>query len=185
MIKGIGLADYANIMGQCGSIGRRPDMASQREYLFNSGAGRFCMDFKVYAPLPQSNGDGVYRFHDSLRHQGFQVISKRSKKLPDNSIKCNLDIEFALGALEAIDMVHPPDSIVLVTGDGDFAPLCRALRNKGFFVEVAGIPNCVAGELKAASQGFIDLTEWANACPKLRADAPDIGGNDIFAENLF
>ena len=140
---------------------------------------------KVYAPLPHENGDGVHKFHDLLRHHGMQVIAKRTKILPDGSRKCNMDIEFTLGALETLDMVHPPDTVMLVTGDGDFAPLCHRLRNKGFFVEVAGLNNCVASELKAAAQGFIDLSEWANACVKLDGNAPELGSNNVFDEKIF
>lgn len=185
MIKILAIIDFSNLMGQCRNVGRKPDLITLRDHLSDPRKGRFCVDVKVYAPLPHNNGAATHRFHDSLRHQGLQVIGKRAKKLPDGSMKCNLDIELTLGALEALDMVHPPDSIVLVSGDSDFAPLCCALRNKGFFVEVAGIANSVAGELKAASQGFIDLTEWANNCPKLNPDAPDLGGDDIFEANLF
>lgn len=158
--------DQANIHGQLTSIGKKVDYLSLRKLLASPNEGRFEMDTYIYAPLPRNNADNVFRWHDWLRSQGFVVVTKRTKQLPDGSTKCNLDGELILDAI-AVCQEAAPDVFVLVSGDGDFSSLCRYLRRKGIRVEVAGLANYIASELKFAAHRIIDLTQWAESCEPL------------------
>lgn len=148
---------------------------------FIPAGGRFVTEAFIYASLPVDNGEGVARWHDWMRHQGFMVVSKRAKRLPDGHIKCDLDAEMMLDALEYVHAARP-DVVVLVTGDGDYATLSRRLRRQGIRVEVASMHTALASELKAASNGLIDLADWAAQCEATGANAPELGTNGVFEE---
>ena len=147
--------------------------------LANPQEGRHGQDFLVYGSLPHENGEGRQRFYDYLRFGGCQVITKRTKRLPDGSFKCNLDAELIMDAIDLSNEMRP-DIVVIASGDGDFAPLATRLRRKGIRVEVASMGASLANEMKAAANGYIDLTEWANNCERTNAGAPELGGANVF-----
>jgi uncharacterized LabA/DUF88 family protein len=51
------------------------------------------------------------------------------------------------------------DTIVLVSGDGDFVPLAEYLKNNGRRVEVMAFGRSASGKLREAADEFIDLGE--------------------------
>ena len=165
MQKVIGFVDYSNLKALARSRGKRPDLVSLRTLLAGAGQGRQALDFLVYAPLPRSEpeGEGLRRYYGFLRRQGFQVITKRAKLLPNQQTKCNMDAELILDAIEIAESARP-DVIVLVTGDGDMATLALRLRRRGIMVEVAALPEGLASELRLAANSFIDLSTWADSC---------------------
>jgi uncharacterized LabA/DUF88 family protein len=61
--------------------------------------------------------------------------------------------------LDVVDYViaAKPNIVVIVTGDGNYAPLATWLRGRGVRVEVASAPNVVPQGFKQAANGFIDL----------------------------
>jgi uncharacterized LabA/DUF88 family protein len=182
MIRVLVLVDESNLEGQLRADNRRPDHLSLRRFIADPDEGRFLIDMVIYAALPHENGEKVVKWHDWLRMQGFSVISKRAKKLPNGTTKCNLDTELALDALEMAAEIRP-DVVVLVTGDGDFSIVCRRLRRKGIRVEVASLNRGLANELKAAASGVIDLSDWAATCQAMGGqDAPAIGTAAVFDE---
>ena len=73
-------------------------------------------------------------FIDHLRNTGFQVRRKELVERPDGSRKGNWDLGLALDAIHSSPKV---DVVILVTGDGDFAPLITSLTGKGVIVELA------------------------------------------------
>ena len=68
-----------------------------------------------------------------LKRNGYQVITKPLKEFDDGHQKGNLDIEIAIDMLELADKV---DRAVLFSGDGDFAPLLKAVGRKGARTQV-------------------------------------------------
>lgn len=96
MLKVLVAVDHANLYFQMKDAGKKVDYISLRNLLVNPLEDRFEIETYIYAPLPQNNADGVFRWHDWLRSRGFMVISKRAKLLPDGSTKCNLDSELIL-----------------------------------------------------------------------------------------
>lgn len=178
MIRVAAFVDFQNLEGQLRHVNRKPDMQTLRQYLGTPEERRHVEQSFVFASLPPNNGDGIVRYHDWLRHQGYIVVSKRAKELPDGSRKANVDALMMLDILEyAINA--KPDVIVLVTGDGDFAEIGLRLRRRGIRVEVASLHTALANELKQAANGVIDLTEWANTCAARRDDeeVPELGAD--------
>jgi uncharacterized LabA/DUF88 family protein len=64
----------------------------------------------------------------SLALMGYRVVTRPIKKLPDGSIKANMDMEMAL---EILDQAPFLDEIVIVSGDSDFASLVNRLARMG------------------------------------------------------
>jgi uncharacterized LabA/DUF88 family protein len=183
MIRVAVFVDGSNMMGQLKALQRRPNFPALLPHLATAEEGRYLQEAQVYLPLPNENPESCARFHDWLRHQGFVVVSKRAKQLPNGASKCDLDGELLLDALEYA-MTVKPDVLVLATGDGDCATLARRLRARGIRVEVASLSACLASELKAACNGWIDLSAWVNECEAMSADAPVLGTDDIFDEAI-
>ncbi len=97
----------------------------------------------------------LYRYHDILRQCGFKVIKKFVKHFVDDegilTTKANADMDLAIDALlQARNL----DRIILLTGDGDFIRLVKALQNMGCRVEVIAFNN-VSNELKEEADSFL------------------------------
>jgi uncharacterized LabA/DUF88 family protein len=98
---------------------------------------------------------GEESFFDALRKTGFELRSKDIQIYPDGSKKADWDIGMAV---DSIRMASSLDTIVLVTGDGDFVPLVEYLRiGLGKHVEVAGFGRTSSGRLKESTDHFTDL----------------------------
>lgn len=95
-------------------------------------------------------------FQAALRDQGFRVTVKNVKHFTGedgNEVsKSNADLDMAVDALTESERL---DTVLLVTGDGDFVQVVRALQSKGCRVEVLGFDN-VARELRDAADQFIN-----------------------------
>jgi len=63
-------------------------------------------------------------------------------------------------SLDAVSLASHVDTVVICTGDGDFARLCSHLRHEGVLrVEAMGFGNSAADELIDAADDFVDLAE--------------------------
>ena len=96
------------------------------------------------------------KFIEVLRRNGYEVNKKVLIERADGSQKGDWDLGIALDAVSLADRV---DSMILVTGDGDFTTLCTFLRGRGVRVEVASFPESTAVELMKACDHFHRLDE--------------------------
>jgi hypothetical protein len=81
----------------------------------------------------QANYPGMGAFYSHLRAAGIRVVTREPKRLPDGSRKANMDVEIAMAATVA---AATADTILLVSGDGDFIPLVSDLARRGLRVIV-------------------------------------------------
>jgi uncharacterized LabA/DUF88 family protein len=61
-------------------------------------------------------------------------------------------------AVDAIKMSSKLDSVIIVSGDGDFIPLVEYLQSIGVQVEVASFGKSTSGKLREAVDEFVDLS---------------------------
>ncbi|WP_417215612.1 NYN domain-containing protein [Alcanivorax sp.] len=101
-------------------------------------------------------GDKKQReFQNILRAIGFEVKLKPFIQRSDGSAKGDWDVGIAIDALEYAAEV---DSVVLVSGDGDFDLLVDKLRvDKGKHVDVYGVAPLTADSLARAASRFIPI----------------------------
>ncbi len=107
--------------------------------------------FMSYDP----NDEGQHNFMRALSHLGYRVVSKPIRRLPDGSIKGNMDMEFAIDALILGKVL---DVAILVTGDGDFVRLVEALGYLGVRVEVIGPDTNTAIQLIYAADHYSNMS---------------------------
>jgi len=94
-------------------------------------------------------------FQRAVRDMGWQIVEKPvrwfggTEGLPKTA-KANMDIDLAVDALTQSQSL---DHYLLVTGDGDFVPLIRALQSQGKRVEILALQN-VAGDLQQQADAF-------------------------------
>ena len=96
-------------------------------------------------------GDG---FCDVLRRAGWELRIKKPKRFSDGTSKADWDMGIAMEALEYRERAK---HVVLVSGDGDFAPLIRRLQKSGQQVEVASFAEGLAGEAREVANRVILL----------------------------
>ncbi len=111
---------------------------------------------RAIAYVIQADSPDEDRFFDALTDIGFEAKIKAIKTFGDGSKKADWDVGICL---DAITLAPKVDTVVLCTGDGDFAQLATHLRHEGVRVEVMGFQESTAEELVAAADSFIDLSE--------------------------
>jgi len=101
-------------------------------------------------------GDPKQRqFQNILKAIGFEVKLKPYIQRSDGSAKGDWDVGIALDAME---YAEESDTIVLVSGDGDFDLLAHRLRTKQHSsVEVYGVEALTAASLIDAANVFIPI----------------------------
>lgn len=96
-------------------------------------------------------------FYEALEKQGYEVQAKDLQVFPGGVKKGDWDVGLCVDAIRAADKL---DAIVLVTGDGDFAPLVDYLQNnKGCRVEIIAFGKTCSGKLIEEADDFFDIEE--------------------------
>lgn len=96
-------------------------------------------------------------FFGALDKQGFEVKSKKLQIFIGGAKKADWDIGMAV---DAIKLANKLDSVILVTGDGDFIPLVQYLKeNKGCLVEIVAFGQTTSTKLIEDADDFIDLNK--------------------------
>ena len=103
-------------------------------------------------------GDEKQRqFQNILRAIGFEVKLKPFIQRSDGSAKGDWDVGIALDAMEYAEL---SDTIVLVSGDGDFDLLAQRIREKqNSTVEVYGVEILTAASLIDSASLFIPIEQ--------------------------
>jgi uncharacterized LabA/DUF88 family protein len=98
-------------------------------------------------------------FFDALEKMGIETRTKDLQIFVGGQKKADWDVGLAV---DAIKMAPKLDTIILISGDGDFVPLVEYLKtNQGCQVEVASFGQSSSAKLKEAADEFIDLSENA------------------------
>jgi uncharacterized LabA/DUF88 family protein len=96
-------------------------------------------------------------FQNILRKIGFQVKLKPYIQRKDGSAKGDWDVGITLDVIEHAATV---DTIILLSGDGDFDLLLQKARQVyGVKTEVYGVTNLTAPSLVNSTDRFIPITE--------------------------
>ena len=94
-------------------------------------------------------------FFDALEKMGIESKTKNLQIFAGGNKKADWDVGLAV---DAIKMAPKLDAIILLTGDGDFAPLVDYLKtNEGCQVEAVSFGKSTSGKLREVVDDFIDL----------------------------
>jgi len=98
--------------------------------------------------------EGESSFFEALHNMGIELRIKELQVYPDGLKKADWDVGMAI---DAIRLAPSVDSIILVTGDGDFLPLVEYLKSSGKPVEIVAFGRSASSKLKEVADDFIDL----------------------------
>jgi len=146
------LADAQNLYHSAQSVySRKIDYASLLDAAVADRQLTRAIAYVIRADSPDEE-----RFFHALTGIGFETKIKEIKTFGDGSKKADWDVGMSL---DAVSLASHVDTVVLCTGDGDFARLCTHMRHEGVRVEAMAFRESAAEELEAAVDGFTDLSD--------------------------
>ncbi len=98
-------------------------------------------------------------FHEALSKLGIEMRVKDLQEFYGGAKKADWDVGLAI---DAIKLASNTDTLVLVSGDGDFVPLVEYLKNQGKRVEVLAFGRSASSHLREEADEFIDLENSPN-----------------------
>jgi uncharacterized protein (TIGR00288 family) len=95
-------------------------------------------------------------FFEALTKMGIETKVKDLQIFSSGAKKADWDVGMAV---DAIKLSPKLDTVILITGDGDFVPLVEYLKMNGCQVEIASFGKSTSAKLIEATDHFIDLDE--------------------------
>lgn len=125
-----------------------------KEVLAEAASGRKLI--RALAYVVQSESEEEKTFFDALVRQGIEIKVKDLQIFYGGMKKADWDVGLTV---DAINMAHALDVVVIVSGDGDFVPLVEHLKVHGKVVEAIAFDKSASSKLKEAVHHFVDLGE--------------------------
>ena len=94
-------------------------------------------------------------FFNMLKSKGFEIRAKELKVHAD-SAKGNQDVEMAV---DIMTIANKLDTIIMVSGDGDYTYLLETLKKQGLNVEIMAFEHSCSKELIQAANRFHQISE--------------------------
>ena len=107
------------------------------------------MAYVIKADMPDEK-----KFYDALNNIGYEVKSKDLQIFYGGHKKGDWDVGIAM---DTIRMAPKVDTIVLISGDGDFAELVVYLQGLGCRVEVIGFEKTTSSKLIGVADDFTPI----------------------------
>lgn len=114
---------------------------------------------RAYAYVIKADIEPEQAFYDALAKQGYEVRAKDLQVFYGGAKKGDWDVGICM---DAIRMAPKLDTVVLVSGDGDFVDLIDYLRGQGLRTEVVGFKRTTSGRLIDEADEFLDLDAAAD-----------------------
>jgi len=95
-------------------------------------------------------------FLEALRRAGYEIKIRELTVRDDGSARGDWDVGITI---DSLSMSPKLDTVILVTGDGDFAPLVDALQSNGCRVEIVSFEQSTSNDLIRSCQEFVPITE--------------------------
>lgn len=159
--------DVANIVM---NGGYRMQFDVLREFACRDGSAAQRLNAYVVFDEQKAREEPDYRrrinlYHAAIRDIGFKVIEKKLRWYTDDTgsrySKANTDLDMAVDVL--LESRHL-DRLMLVTGDGDFVRVVRALQTGGCHVEILAFKN-ISLDLKREADVFVSGFMVPNLLP--------------------
>ena len=122
--------------------------------LKDSVAGRRLIRARAYSVTTESGEEKG--FFEALEKIGIEMRTKDLQIFFGGAKKADWDVGLAVDAITASPKL---DTVILITGDGDYVPLVEYLKMQGCQVEAIAFGKSASGKLIEAVDDFIDLDE--------------------------
>lgn len=97
-------------------------------------------------------------FFDAVNQAGFEIKEKELQTFYGGAKKGDWDLGIAM---DAIRLGHKVDSVILLSGDGDFKPVVNYLQQAlGCLVEVAAFKKTANKDLISIADDFINIEDY-------------------------
>src|SRR5215468_8589381 len=158
--NGLRAGVYVDVENTTRNGGRGLRFDVLRDFACRDGADALRLNAYLAYDAERARHDSIYRanatgFHFAMRSVGFKVIEKPVQWYTNEDgarvSKANSDLDLAVDMLLQSAKL---DRVVLVSGDGDFVQVVRALQNMGCRVELIGFQN-VSYDLRCESDLFV------------------------------
>lgn len=111
---------------------------------------------RAIAYVIRSKSQDEETFFEALSQQGFEVKQKDLQVFFGGMKKADWDVGIAIDAVKMADRL---DTVILVSGDGDYIPLVNYLKeNKGCRVEIMSFKETTSSKLIEVADDFLDLS---------------------------
>lgn len=107
--------------------------------------------YAIKADAPEED-----KFFQALANQGFELQIKELQTFAGGAKKGDWDMGIAI---DTIKLAPKLDTVVLVSGDGDYSVLLEHLRTMGCRVEVIAFGESASHLLKAVADDFMDISQ--------------------------
>src|SRR5882724_11887866 len=109
---------------------------------------------RAIAYVISTEGGDEKSFFDALEKMGIETKTKNLQIFSGGAKKGDWDVGLAV---DAIKLEPKLDTVILITGDGDFVPLVEYLKNRGCQVEVMSFGRSSSAKLIEEADDFTDL----------------------------
>lgn len=148
------------------------------EILKRAVAGRQLI--RAFAYVIRADIEEEKNFFDALSKQGYEVRAKDLQIFYGGAKKGDWDVGIAM---DLIRMAPKLDTIVLVSGDGDFCDLVKFVKSMGCRVEVMSFRKTASKLLIDEADEFISLDEKAFLIPAKKRMMHEQGGDSAPAQH--
>src|SRR3989338_3950966 len=128
---------------------------SFREVVKAAVAGRHII--RSFAYVVRTKTGEEKPFFEALEKEGIEMRVKDLQEFYGGAKKADWDVGMAIDAVRTADIV---DTVVIVSGDGDFIPLVDYLKGRGRRVEVVAFGRTASQKLKEAADDFLDIEDY-------------------------
>ncbi len=125
-----------------------------KEILNAAVAGRILIRSIAYVIKTEIKDE--VNFHDALNKIGIEVKAKDIQIFQGGAKKGDWDIGIAM---DAVRLSNKVDTVVLVSGDGDFAELLKYLKSHGCRCEVIAFAQTASKHIREEADDFLDLSK--------------------------
>ena len=125
-----------------------------KEILNSAVAGRRLLRAIAYVIKTEIKDE--INFHDALNKIGIEVKAKDIQVFTGGAKKGDWDIGIAM---DAVRLSNKVDTVVVVSGDGDFSELLKYLKSHGCRCEVIAFAQTASKHIRAEADDFLDLSK--------------------------
>lgn len=131
-----------------------------RQFDYRKLWSKICTEGEIVAATAYAihRGDtNQLKFQNALKHIGFRLRLKPYIQRSDGSAKGDWDVGIAI---DVMDIAEQVDTVILLSGDGDFDLLLERVKQKdGVSTEVYGVPSLTANSLISSATVFHRIDE--------------------------
>lgn len=111
---------------------------------------------RAFAYVISTEGHEEQPFFEALYNLGIETREKQLQIFYGGEKKGDWDVGVTVDAIRLAPMV---DTIIIVSGDGDYVPLVEYLKNQGKRVEIVAFGQTTSSKLIDSADDFMDLSE--------------------------